>query len=481
MLAQISSLIATAWIVWNVTSLPHAIVPAPASAIWRAVEFTLLAWLWSAAVALALQLAIRRVERVELAGATLRTSLVAVWFAPAVLLLYRFSPATVLAALLLVVNATRLLYSQWTVVHPAAEPAVPATGTAVLMGEGALPPPFLSRHIGPALTAAAGLQFGMAAAAFRHNFLAGGLLTLTAAMLTVFAISTGAWEPPRPPVLPRSVFGALLTVALAIGLTILASGGGRAGSGSPGSGSGGDEAASRPFGDFLVGREPSPPPPRMGPAGQAQSAPDLMVPGAGDVAGSFPGVVLWPEIQPVTRLIAPLPASPGAFAARSHPYGIPFGGEYWFFRMPFRRPPPRSVLERGTPWKLSFSTTDRWPLNMEAHQKLEKPIDVSCCSRIQLAVSNADRYPHTMSLELILHDLAGGKSESLGRAPVTSLPDLKADPVSPVAETLDFTMPAKPRVRVFNEMTVIYHRDSWRAYKSARVSIERFILIPLGR
>jgi hypothetical protein len=476
LLAQIASLIATAWIVWNVTALPCAAFPAPASAIRRAVEFTLLAWLWSAAVALALQFAIRRVERVDLAGATLRTSLVAVWFAPATLLLYRFSIATLAAALVLVVNATRLLYTQWRIVQPVDELAMPVFGTAVLLGEGALPPPFLTRHLGPALTVAAGLQFGVAAGLFRHQFLAGGLLTLSVAMLTVFAISSGAWEPPRPPTLPRSVFGALMTVALAVGLTILAAGGG-GGWGWFGWGGGGDEASSRPLGDLLAGRHPAP----AASAGQRPSTPDMIVPGAADVAGSFPGVILWPEIQEVTRLIVPLPANPGALAASKNPYGIPFGGEYWFFRVPFRRPPPRSVLERGTPWKISFSTTDRWPLNMEAHEKLDRPMDISCCSRIRVAVANADRYPHTVSLELILRDLPGGESQSLGTVPVTSVPDLKADPVSPVAETLDFAVPAEPRVRVFNEMTVVYHRDYTRVYRSARVSIERFILVPRGR
>jgi hypothetical protein len=64
---------------------------------------------------------------------------------------------------------------------------------------------------------------------------------------------------------------------------------------------------------------------------------------------------------------------------------------------------------------------------------------------------------------------------------VTSVPDLKADPVSAVAETLDFAVPPGPSVGFFNEMTVVYHRDYWRGDKSARVSIERFILIPRGR
>jgi hypothetical protein len=479
LLAQIGSLVATAWIVGNVAALPRAAFSTPASVVWRAVEFTLLAWLWSAAVALVLQFAIRRVEQADLAGATLRTSLVAVWFAPATLLLYRFSAATVAAALVLVVNATRMLYTQWRIIHPADEPAPLASASNVLMGSGELPPPILTRHLGPALTVSMGLQIGVAAVLFRRHFIAGTVLTLSVALLTALAISAGAWESSRPPRLPRSAFGALLTVVLAAGLTILATGAGGSGWGFwLGSGSG-DQASSSPLPDFFGGRQPAAP--RQAANGRPAPPPNPLIPGAGDVAGSFPGVILWPEIQPVTTLIAPLPASPGAFAASSHPYGIPFGGEYWFFRPPFRRPPERSFLERGTPSKVSFSTTDHWPLNMEAHQKLDQPIDVSCCASIQLAVINADHYPHTVSLELILRDLPGDRSQSLGTVPVASVPDLQADPVVPVGETLDFVVPPEPRVHEFNELTVVYHRARLRWDKSARVAIRRFILVPRGR
>jgi hypothetical protein len=481
-LAQIGSLIATAWIVGNVASLPRAAFRAPASIVWRAVEFTLLAWLWSAAVALVLQIAIRRVERVDLAGATLRTSLVAVWFAPATLLLYRFSAATVAAALVLVVNATRMLYSQWRIVYPAAEPGTPASESAVLLGTGGLPPPILTRHLGPALTVSLGLQIGFTAVLFRHHFIAGTLLTLSVAMMTVFAISAGAWDSARPPTLPRSVFGVLLTIVLAAGLTILATAGG-GGSSLFGSEGDGDEASSPPLPGFLTGRPAAPPAGQSG-APEQVSLPrpvPAAIPGAGDVAGSFPGVILWPEIKPVTMLIVPRPATPGAYAASANPYGIPFGGEYWFFRPPYLKPPPQSFLERGTPSKVSFSTTDHWRLNMEAHQKLDQPIDVSCCSRIQLAVSNADRYPDTVSLELILRELPGTESQSLGIVMVTSAPNLRTDPVAPVAETLDFAVPPEPRVHLFNELTVVYHRDRARWDKSARVAIDRFILVPRGR
>ena len=487
-LAQIASLIATAWVIGNVTSLPRAAFSAPASVVWRAVEFTLLAWLWSVAVALALQMAIRRVEQVEIGRATLRTSMVAIWFAPAALLFYRFSLATVAAALVLVVNATRLLYNQWRVFHTVPEIATPPPESERLLARGELPPPILTRHLGPALSVALGLQSGVAAVLFRHHFLAGTLLTLSVALLTVFAIAAGAWESSRQPTMPRAIFAALLTVVLAAGLTILAVGARGTGFGFGfGRGDGSDEAEAPPLPGILTGApRPATIPPRP-PADTLARAPagpppfDPNEPGLADIPGSFPGVILWPEIKPVTTIIAPLPSSPGAFIAAKMPVGIPFSGEVWYFRPPRQRPPQQSFVRRGTPAKISFSTTDHWPLSMEAHQKLDQDVDISCCSKIELSILNADRYPHTISLELIVREQPGYLSQSLGMLPVQSVPDLDTDPISPVGETLQFEVPPEPSVRMFNELTVVYHRMSVRADKSARVAIDRFILVPRGR
>jgi hypothetical protein len=487
--AQIGSLIATAWLVGNVVSLPAAALHVPRSAILRAVEFTLLAWLWSVAVALALQLAIRRVEQVEIARATLRTSMVAIWFAPATLLVYQFSPATVAAALVLVVNATRMLYSQWRTFNPASEAVDSPWEPLPVIERGELPPPMLTRNLGPALSVACALQLGVTAVMFRHHFLAGTLLTMSAALLTVFAISAGAWESSKPPTMPRAIFAVFLTMLLAAGLTILATGFHGFGTGL---GDGGDSAGSQApaLPPILTGPGgPSSTPPPVPPSGTTASAPrpsgppplDPSEPGFEDIPGSFPGVILWPEVKPVTILIAPMPSTPGNFVAAQRPLGIPFGGEYWFFRWPNRRPPRTSFVRRGSPSKVSFSTTDNWPLNMEAHQKLEQDIDISCCSRIELSVLNADRYPHSVSLELILHEQPEPQAQSLGIVPVDSVPNLGADPITPLGETLSFAVPPEPTVREFNELTVVYHRMNSRKDKSARIAIDRFILIPRGR
>ena len=103
----------------------------------------------------------------------------------------------------------------------------------------------------------------------------------------------------------------------------------------------------------------------------AQSGkPDTTTPGDAGIGGNYAGVILWPEIKSVTTLVAPL-SRRGDVLSSSVPLSIPFGGEYWLYRWPYRRPPRHSTTRRGTPAALSFRTTDRVPLKMEAYQKLE--------------------------------------------------------------------------------------------------------------
>ena len=177
-----------------------------------------------------------------------------------------------------------------------------------------------------------------------------------------------------------------------------------------------------------------------------------------------------------------MPQTPdgGGPAVMQRPLSIPFSGEYWMFRWPYARPPKTSYFQRGTPSKLSFSSTDHRPLIMEARHKLDQAVSITCCSAIRLDIRNADRYPNTISLELVLinNEMPGAPSVSLGTANVVSRPDFGHDPVAAVAETLEFTIPANPAPDSFDEFKVVFLRARVRADKSAKVSVERFILIP---
>jgi len=311
-------------------------------------------------------------------------------------------------------------------------------------------------------------------------------LCMGTAFLTVFSMSTGAADAGKPPTLPKSILGILATVVLAA-LLALGSGLER---GTGGNGAAGDrageprpslvESARAVLRQLFYGETP------VGPRGTtgAPGPVDPRLPNQPEPSalGGFPGVILWPEIKPTVTLVAPPPAVgsrllPGKPA---QPLSIPFGGEYWMFRWPFAKPPSTSYFQRGTPWKLSFSSTDRTPLQMEAHQKLDTPIDIRCCRAIQVDILNADHYFGTLEVELSLLNTDAKPAQTLwlGSRPVISRPDLARDPVTPMRETLEFTVPAQPSIEQFTEFRVVFQRAMLRRDKSAKVSIDRFLLLP---
>jgi hypothetical protein len=49
---------------------------------------------------------------------------------------------------------------------------------------------------------------------------------------------------------------------------------------------------------------------------------------------------------------------------------------------------------------------------------------------------------------------------------------------SDATETLDFAMPDAPAMEAFDEFKVVFLRDRKRMDKSARIAIDRFILVP---
>jgi hypothetical protein len=117
---------------------------------------------------------------------------------------------------------------------------------------------------------------------------------------------------------------------------------------------------------------------------------------------------------------------------------------------------------------------------MEARHKLDQPIALSCCSAIRLEIRNADRYPDTISLELVLlnNEQPAAPALSLGHYNVTSRPDVSHDPIIPAHETLEFPIPATAALDSFNEFKIVFLRARVRMDKSAKLAIDRFILMP---
>ena len=200
----------------------------------------------------------------------------------------------------------------------------------------------------------------------------------------------------------------------------------------------------------------------------------------------YSGVVLWSKKQELTKLVAPTPVlskyEMGTGRSAS-PLVVPFSGVYWFFKAPNVRPPRGSREVHGSPELVTTRSTDRRPLSMEAHQHLGTMIDLNCCSRIQIAIRNTDRYPETVSLELVLTDTSLSKrpSQSLGNILVRSTRPWKLYGDRPaVSEILTFEIPSHSTLKRFDEVTVIFHLEPLRADVGAKIGIEKFVLVPRG-
>jgi hypothetical protein len=205
-----------------------------------------------------------------------------------------------------------------------------------------------------------------------------------------------------------------------------------------------------------------------------------------DFDDAYSGIVLWPKKQKLTPLVAPAPLLGNyqlGISRSANPLVVPFNGVYWFFKAPDVRPPRGSHEAHGNPELLTTRSTDRRPLSMEAHQNLGTLIDLNCCSRIQVAIRNTDRYPETVSLELILTDTSLPKrlSQSLGTIMVKSTRPWKLyGDRPPVSETLTFEVPVRSVINRFDEVTVVFRLDPARADFGAKIGIERFLLVPRG-
>lgn len=526
---QVTSLLVTGWIIWRTAFFPFGAQYFLPEGIAIALWYSCCALVLSGLITYVLLFSIRRIAREQALDVTLRTSAAGMWFAPAVILLGAASPLAITAALVLVVSVTRVLYSQWRVglscadlpaggrtssdgaAHDATPPALPTgelphgflprdsvTRALYLQGRrapndaalppggqtssdtdaqkagppslltGELPHGFLPRDFWPAFASAAALQAGFVFSHLGRPSLSGACYALGAAVLTAYAIAAGVWTRDREPDLPRSILAIAVTLMLTVVITIVGMQMYPAGS------EGGDTAGGGPS-SRRAPRHAPPEAPLNAPQYQpppidpARLGPRISVP------GGVPGVILWPETRPVPLLVEPLPKGGLAHREASRPFIIPFAGSYWMFRGGFTRPPANSIVQRGTPTTTSFKTVDLWPLEMEAHQRLDREIDLACCAEIRIDVFNADKHPGTVTLELAVIDRAGPPIH-LGSAAVRSAPDLYQDSVTPVPETLEFHVPSNGPV--FDEFDVIFHRSRERVDRSARIAIQRFVLVP---
>lgn len=451
--AQVAGVLATAWLVWTQNILPRLGLQSLASIIAEAFLWVALAWICGALTTFWVYFVVSLAGLNAAARFSLRNSAPAMWFAPAIVLLSTPFPQAFAVSLLFIANATRQLIAQWGIIEsPIHTPQTAHAEPALLFAPGP-PEAVFSTNYAPVLMASLSAQAGAVALLWHHPFRAAALFAVSTAILTSLSIATGAYRPGRAPQLPHSALSVVMTFLLAATFTfggIAVRGGRGVAAAAPSSGSGSGSSAPLPANQEL-------------PAAFEDST---------AFGGDYPGVILLPELKSYPTLFVPVRAAPARFGAPMvQSVGIPFSGAYWMFRFPASRPPRRSIVRRGSALDLSFHTTDGWPLEMEAHQKLEQPISARCCSQIQLAIRTADPYPATVSLELILIDTMAPMwlTQTLGTAAPAG--------TSPAGQVLTFRVPSFPAISQFDELKVVFHRPV-RSDRSAKIAIDRFILVP---
>jgi hypothetical protein len=200
------------------------------------------------------------------------------------------------------------------------------------------------------------------------------------------------------------------------------------------------------------------------------------------VAGPvFPGVELYPAVEPHKKLVAPpFAASTGFGPARTDPLSIPFDGVYWFWRGPTDQPPLNSVVMHGSPSAQFFRSTDGDGMSMEARQNLGFMVDPRRYGAIEIGVENSDPFPNSVKILLKIRNTAlpGKPVQSLGIENVAT-PTFAAR-TGASRQILRFRIPSKIAMGSFDELTVSYFLVGARSNRSARIAIERFRLVPRG-
>jgi hypothetical protein len=197
----------------------------------------------------------------------------------------------------------------------------------------------------------------------------------------------------------------------------------------------------------------------------------------------FYGIVLYPPPKK-KEIIAPMPHTDSLRAGvMTKPLNIPFDGQYWYFKAPNRRPGDKAHIAHGQPIDANINphSTDAYPLQMEAHQTLSEPIDLSCCSEIDIAITNADTHPGEIALLALVRNstVPGKPMQLLGQQTIpSSQPDHIPADRAPVKEVLRFAIPHGRTLRQFDEISILFTLAPRRARIGAKVSIDSFELIP---
>ena len=453
---QCGALIA-AWTIWR---------PTDVRLLGVSLVYALALWIAAEAVTIWIYFAFSVAPFPELLASSLPISASAMWCLPGVLLLAGRSPVAVVLGVAAITNSARLLVSN----------RVPKGGAIATRRRSARdwePPLFgcqlaqpvdLSRETIPIVMGALALETGVYAIAREYALLAAAAFATAAAIWSVVSVARGAMEPRTETHAPYSTLGILLTLLLTVTLTavllrkeIVQEG--------PSS------AVELPGMTSRMLRRLAHVPPRpTAPAVASGVAVAQLV----DTAPAFadkeriPGVVLSPRPapRPRPRLILRGLRSRSSIGQS---LAIPFTGVYHLFGTSSKSLPANSIWETGTPLRNLYRTNNGSPMETDAVQPFEPPIDLTRCGKVSVAVTSAETMPVLASMLLAAErTVVDGGSDLLGMKPGRG-------------ELLEFQIPFTARRLLVHEIRISFQRLGPDLDKNVRIAVERLTLEQRGR
>ena len=179
-----------------------------------------------------------------------------------------------------------------------------------------------------------------------------------------------------------------------------------------------------------------------------------------------------PPVLYVDQLLAP---------GSTQPVVLRFNGVYRYVQPPETHPGQNVHRARGTPLRTEISSTNRFPLMMDADQRLAGTVRLARCRAIEVDVENNDNRAGTIEVALALTDGASAhpRTLSLSAQPiVSSLPARFSVKPAPVMETLRFTLPRETFLRRFDEIRVRVLPDDGHSFVAPKIAVNQFKLLP---
>ncbi len=198
-------------------------------------------------------------------------------------------------------------------------------------------------------------------------------------------------------------------------------------------------------------------------------------------AGAYQGIILF-AVPDKKKQLPPLPIHRDPLrTGLAKPLVIPFDGSYWYFQAPHHDPGTHPHFAHGDPVAVTIYSTGWVPLAMQAHQTLQRTVDLRLCSSMRVSIRNGDNRPGRIDVGVLLSDstLQGKPSIMLDPQPIVSTEESRFTfKVSPIDEDLTFPIPVHSGLRKFDEITVLFFPGEERSTLGARVGIRQFELLP---